>query len=158
DGNNGCGNDDDFEDDNEGWCGKPPRDDADATTPTTSTSVPGGSRQGDVRGTDAEVTPAPAAVDEDHELTPAVPVADLPEEAPVEDDVETGVLGVTFTREPAGEVLAAGAADGPELAAAAVAGIAAAGELPRTGAGLAGLAAVGLSALAGGTALSRRRG
>ena len=25
DGNNGCGNDDDFEDDNEGWCGKPPR-------------------------------------------------------------------------------------------------------------------------------------
>jgi hypothetical protein len=23
DGNNGCGNDDDFEDDNEGWCGKP---------------------------------------------------------------------------------------------------------------------------------------
>jgi hypothetical protein len=25
DGNNGCGNDDDFEDDNEGWCGKPPK-------------------------------------------------------------------------------------------------------------------------------------
>lgn len=24
DGNNGCGNDEDFEDDNEGWCGKPP--------------------------------------------------------------------------------------------------------------------------------------
>ena len=24
DGNNGCGNDDDFADDNEGWCGKPP--------------------------------------------------------------------------------------------------------------------------------------
>ena len=29
DGNNGCGNDDDFEDDNEGWCGKP----ASSTTP-----------------------------------------------------------------------------------------------------------------------------
>jgi hypothetical protein len=26
DGNNGCGNDDDFEDDNEGWCGKPNKD------------------------------------------------------------------------------------------------------------------------------------
>jgi hypothetical protein len=28
DGNNGCGNDDDFEDDNEGWCGKHPKKDA----------------------------------------------------------------------------------------------------------------------------------
>lgn len=27
DGNNGCGNDDDFEDDNEGWCGKKPKED-----------------------------------------------------------------------------------------------------------------------------------
>ncbi|MDQ4096230.1 MAG: hypothetical protein M3174_08510, partial [Actinomycetota bacterium] len=27
DGNNGCGNDDDFEDDNEGWCGKKPKKD-----------------------------------------------------------------------------------------------------------------------------------
>jgi hypothetical protein len=26
DGNNGCGNDDDFEDDNEGWCGQKPHD------------------------------------------------------------------------------------------------------------------------------------
>ncbi len=30
DGNNGCGNDDDFEDDNNGWCGKP--EEAEATT------------------------------------------------------------------------------------------------------------------------------
>ena len=28
DGNNGCGNDDDFEDDNEGWCGKNPKKDS----------------------------------------------------------------------------------------------------------------------------------
>jgi len=27
DGNNGCGNDDDFEDDNEGWCGQKPKND-----------------------------------------------------------------------------------------------------------------------------------
>ena len=32
DGNNGCGNDDDFEDDNEGWCGKP-RQSAPVTPP-----------------------------------------------------------------------------------------------------------------------------
>ena len=29
DGNNGCGNDDDFEDDNEGWCGKNPKKEKD---------------------------------------------------------------------------------------------------------------------------------
>ena len=34
DGNNGCGNDDDFEDDNEGWCGGKPK-----PQPTTSPSV-----------------------------------------------------------------------------------------------------------------------
>ena len=28
DGNNGCGNDDDFEDDNEGWCGRHPKKDS----------------------------------------------------------------------------------------------------------------------------------
>ena len=38
DGNNGCGNDDDFEDDNEGWCGRKPKSakpTKPATTPTT---------------------------------------------------------------------------------------------------------------------------
>ena len=37
DGNNGCGNDDDFEDDNEGWCGKPPADDEVETPETPET-------------------------------------------------------------------------------------------------------------------------
>ena len=31
--NNGCGNDDDFEDDNEGWCGKPPETERTSKTP-----------------------------------------------------------------------------------------------------------------------------
>ena len=42
DGNNGCGNDDDFEDDNEGWCGKPkantkPKDEDKPAVDDTST-------------------------------------------------------------------------------------------------------------------------
>jgi hypothetical protein len=45
DGNNGCGNDDDFEDDNEGWCGKPheqatPPGLVPSTPPTTETTPP----------------------------------------------------------------------------------------------------------------------
>jgi hypothetical protein len=47
DGNNGCGNDDDFEDDNEGWCGKPDQqaasgsseEDVDSATDTEDTSA-----------------------------------------------------------------------------------------------------------------------
>ncbi|HSX57689.1 MAG TPA: hypothetical protein VLE47_00260 [Candidatus Saccharimonadales bacterium] len=35
DGNNGCGNDDDFEDDNEGWCGHKPKNE------TTNPETPG---------------------------------------------------------------------------------------------------------------------
>ena len=60
DGNNGCGNDDDFEDDNEGWCGHKPKKDKkdkkaksapvvkgksikkDATCPEGSSDMPGG--------------------------------------------------------------------------------------------------------------------
>ena len=37
DGNNGCGNDDDFEDDNNGWCGKP--EEAEPTTEVEGTTV-----------------------------------------------------------------------------------------------------------------------
>jgi hypothetical protein len=35
DGNNGCGNDDDFEDDNEGWCGKKPKPEREVGDDTT---------------------------------------------------------------------------------------------------------------------------
>jgi hypothetical protein len=40
DGNNGCGNDDDFEDDNEGWCGKPPKPEAATTEGVVSAAQP----------------------------------------------------------------------------------------------------------------------
>ncbi len=46
DGNNGCGNDDDFEDDNEGWCGKPPI--PAIVTPPPSTPPPNGGGGGGV--------------------------------------------------------------------------------------------------------------
>jgi hypothetical protein len=36
DGNNGCGNDDDFEDDNEGWCGHKPKPTHQAPSPSVS--------------------------------------------------------------------------------------------------------------------------
>ena len=45
DGNNGCGNDDDFEDDNEGWCGRKPKpDSASAASPPAPTNEPGAKR------------------------------------------------------------------------------------------------------------------
>jgi len=40
DGNNGCGNDDDFEDDNEGWCGKPTAQEATTTEGVVSAAQP----------------------------------------------------------------------------------------------------------------------
>lgn len=36
DGNNGCGNDDDFEDDNEGWCGHKPHNDPPVVPPVVT--------------------------------------------------------------------------------------------------------------------------
>jgi hypothetical protein len=61
DGNNGCGNDDDFEDDNEGWCGKPPTPPTTETTPppTTETTPPPTTKT--TPPTTTETTP-PAAV------------------------------------------------------------------------------------------------
>ena len=38
DGNNGCGNDDDFEDDNEGWCGHHPKPTHEEQPPSTGGS------------------------------------------------------------------------------------------------------------------------
>lgn len=105
DGNNGCGNDDDFEDDNEGWCGKPKATD----TPTPV-----------VNGGDFDkptiVTPAGASTDV-LASAPAAPAATVPEVAAIAaiDEVvapaaaveakasprATSVLGVSIEREAA---------------------------------------------------------
>lgn len=63
DGNNGCGNDDDFEDDNEGWCGKNPKRGgaqggqvAEDSNDSSGGSTSGGS---EVLGTGSVTTPSP---------------------------------------------------------------------------------------------------
>ena len=43
DGNNGCGNDDDFEDDNEGWCGAKPKPETPAAEPAEQPAAEDGS-------------------------------------------------------------------------------------------------------------------
>jgi len=142
DGNNGCGNDDDFEDDNEGWCGKPSEPEAAAP------------EEAEVEGSEVVTTPGAseqpqatvveeAEVEVEHELAPEtgdlavlpaeitrtqVPAAAPPQPAEVE------VLGDTVTRS-----LGALAAD---------AGPSGTSTLPRTGAGLLALAGIG-AALAG---------
>ena len=95
DGNNGCGNDDDFEDDNEGWCGKPP-----AKAPTVEQP------RIDVPAVTNEVAPSGVvtAVPADVASEAAAPAAVAPEvlsaslEAPA---IVTEVLGVTLERGPA---------------------------------------------------------
>lgn len=73
DGNNGCGNDDDFEDDNEGLCGgKPGRPDKakppgehpgpDDVGDDEASPRPGPSGTGDVLGVRTSVSPSPSAV------------------------------------------------------------------------------------------------
>ena len=58
DGNNGCGNDDDFADDNEGWCGRRPRTQQPAPSSSASPSPAKGDPQ--PRPTDAAAGSAPA--------------------------------------------------------------------------------------------------
>ncbi|MBW3659674.1 MAG: hypothetical protein KY457_13620 [Actinobacteria bacterium] len=196
DGNNGCGNDDDFEDDNEGWCGRPPvedtEDDLDVddgteredkkqqkdcpagqsmvdgectttevdseeeTRTVTEDDCPAGATMGD----DGECETATTTVNPVSTTTPGFEVAEPTLEGVMGERIEReedAVLGVTLTNEVESattEGILAAALPAPgdaEL------GAADAGALPRTGAGLAGLAAFGLSALVGGTALSRRR-
>ena len=67
--------------------------------------------------------------------------------------VATEVLGVSYTAAPAGEATVAGG----DVTTTEVLGVAAADVLPRTGAGAAGLLAMGITTLAGGSALLRRR-
>jgi hypothetical protein len=86
DGNNGCGNDDDFEDDNEGWCGHHPHPSHESkphATTTTSTAPPAHCADDEHMtsgGTCAhdETVGAPA----DHEDTPSTPTADDDDDTP----------------------------------------------------------------------------
>jgi len=148
DGNNGCGNDDDFEDDNEGLCrgreGAPGQeDDLDGEV------VDGGEDRQPVEelpGTGDDVDGEDVAGDD---LVEGAPQAPAPSGTAVLGDVvtrpataEAEVLGVSVTR-PLGALAADTEAD------------ASAGTLPRTGAGLLALAGFGVSLAGIGAVVSR---
>jgi len=89
DGNNGCGNDDDFEDDNEGWCGKPQPEEVvaavaadvvEATCPTEMTSpshtcdvpeIPADTVLGDLIKNDDEVLGGTLSAEPGDDVAPA---------------------------------------------------------------------------------------
>lgn len=75
DGNNGCGNDDDFEDDNEGWCGGKPK-----PRPTTHPTVhPSGSPTPPKPSPTVGETPSPVPT-----ATPSVDKTNSPSPAPTD--------------------------------------------------------------------------
>ena len=125
DGNNGCGNDDDFNDDNNGWCGRPtkptpvkPTDvnkpvcDADATMPGTQkcekpktcpngSAMPAGGNCGEVLGV---VIDRPC--DKDNNMANGIQACDKPNEVMPEVDTNPstpteGVLGIRVSKAPA---------------------------------------------------------
>jgi len=152
DGNNGCGNDDDFEDDNEGLClgregapGQQPEVEVGEEVEIEEVEEP------EVEGVEVESAEVESAEVERAEVTPAGPVA-VPTQPDAEvlagDDVaapsHVEVLGVSVTRDVT-----------PSAATAVAADTASRGTLPRTGAGLALLAALGTLLLGAGTIVAR---
>lgn len=155
DGNNGCGNDDDFEDDNEGWCGKPKKSEA---------TVVGSPAAADTT-TEVEVQPAvaPAAVEVPVQsevarvmgITIDVKASPVAVAAPVSETVvrpqRTEVLGLGFER----SAVAAGGPSGTQ-----VLGVSyERGNLARTGFDLTLLAMAGMALIlvgAGGRRISQR--
>ena len=136
--NNGCGNDDDFEDDNEGWCGKPPAD----------TTVLGGTQQELCPAGTARAGMAPGkqgcgttvSADDDNVLGEVItkPEVQVREANPADD-----VLGTRFTA-------------APRVAAAAEVAAAPAGVLPFTGTGMIPFLFIGLAMIASGVLVARR--
>ena len=150
DGNNGCGNDDDFEDDNEGWCGRNPKrggpkspkvkadkdepeadeDDADGTS-----SAPGDSGS----GSDGDLVEAGREVGTAVEVLSEVLLADITRSGGV--TVEDEVLGSRITKAPLGQAAGASALRGRAM--------------PFTGSELTSFVALGVAVLALGYALTR---
>jgi hypothetical protein len=130
DGNNGCGNDDDFEDDNEGLCGGKP---APATTVPPVVVTPGTVTPG---VTPATVTPGSVLSAEVEAAAPSVP---------------TQVLGVTLER-PAATAMVAPAAAAAVRSATEVRGA----TLARTGFGTGALVVLAIGLLLAGFSMVRR--
>jgi hypothetical protein len=184
DGNDGCGNDHDFEDDNEGWCLGPDRERpgnaygwhqqrSDDEEPRTGG---GGADEVDVDDDEAETggtEPRPGVnpieldrdgLDGRDEAVGGVGGA--------EPDEDVEVAGVTFGVGGAGEAFGVGGVDGPlgvlasgetvgvggvePAADGGLRGVADTGVLARTGVSLGLLVVIALAALAGGSTLLRR--
>jgi hypothetical protein len=185
DGNNGCGNDHDFEDDNEGWCLGPERErpgnaygwerrrseDGRDESRENATDVQDG--EGTGSGTSAPAGPRVEAVELDRTAAPGGEASGIGGAHPA-DEVETAgeVFGVGGWDLPLGttQVLGVTAADlgAEDDAAFGIGGALPAdgtevlgttlgeGNLARTGAGIGLLAALAASGLAGGSVLLRR--
>ena len=145
DGNNGCGNDDDFEDDNEGWCGKRPRPVADVD-------------DDEVEEQDDVVVPDDVEVEQERDER------DVPVTAPRSSGAPLAAVTAASAFLPVtAEVLSSSLSNDevPPVAAVRAASAAApAGELPFTGLGGLAVAVVGALAVAAGwilTRLGRRR-
>ncbi|HYP24319.1 MAG TPA: hypothetical protein VEV43_12160, partial [Actinomycetota bacterium] len=100
DGNNGCGNDDDFEDDNEGWCGRKPKPakpevkpagpcDADAAMPGTQPC-----KDDDVKPCDKDATMPGTQPCKDDGSKPCDADATMPGTQPCADDEDEVVPDV----------------------------------------------------------------
>ena len=89
DGNNGCGNDDDFEDDNEGWCGKPAEAGPPPPPPVVTTGGGGGGGGSNTGGGGGGGGTTGAVLGS--QLQNAAP-------APLVAEVRTEVLGETIER------------------------------------------------------------
>jgi hypothetical protein len=130
DGNNGCGNDDDFEDDNNGNCGGR-RAHGETTSRTTETTTDGATTE----STTTETTTERTTTDSTTTTTPET----------TETLGETAVLGVSFERQ------------GPAAAVSGVSGVSAAiggtGELPVTGAWTIELLAIAMALISLGALL-----
>lgn len=74
DGNNGCGNDDDFEDDNNGWCGGGPKVGGEVEETGTDTETSTSAEAASVMGVSFERSAAPAVLGAAEAAAPA-PVA-----------------------------------------------------------------------------------
>jgi hypothetical protein len=184
DGNNGCGNDHDFEDDNEGWCLGPDRERPGnaygwhrqrSNDEDTRTGVGGADEvEGDDDGAETgESTPRPGVnpIELDLEgLGGSEEAAAGVGGTGSDEDVE--VAGVTFGVGGADEAFGVGGVDGPLGVLASgetfgvggaepatdggLLGVADTGVLARTGVGLGLLVALALAALAGGGTILRR--
>jgi hypothetical protein len=103
DGNNGCGNDDDFEDDNEGWCGGKPK--------RSTTPPPGVDDEDEVKctGTMPSGSHGDEKCDHDDECTGTMPTTGSHADDECDHDDDTDVLGEDTTKCPkAGETLPSG--------------------------------------------------